>query len=102
MYQFNLFSVGYVWSSAFKDEVRVLQVVQTLQLGLSKASTGCLFLSRKVHTLIYDKILSLYLQNNVGMTEALVDDSGYPRQDVDVYQVRDARHKIICKWHVLF
>jgi len=34
--------------------------------------------------------------NNVGMTEALVDDSGYPRQDLDVYQVRHARHKIIC------
>jgi len=37
------------------------------------------------------------LQNNVGMSEALVDDSGYPRQDLDVYQVRHARHKIICK-----
>ena len=37
------------------------------------------------------------LQNNVGMTEALVDDSEYPRQDLDVYQVRHARHKIICK-----
>jgi hypothetical protein len=43
------------------------------------------------------------------MTEALVDDSGYPRQDLDVYQVRHARHKIICKqlrlvcfWSVLF
>ncbi|KDR07730.1 26S proteasome non-ATPase regulatory subunit 9 [Zootermopsis nevadensis] len=35
-------------------------------------------------------------RNSVGMTEALVDDCGYPRQDIDVYQVRDARHKIIC------
>jgi hypothetical protein len=69
---------------------RVLQVLQTLQSGLNEASTGCLSLARKAHTLIYDKILFLCLQNNVGMTEALVDDSGYPRQDVDVYQVRDA------------
>jgi hypothetical protein len=42
-------------------------------------------------------IYAVFLQNNVGMTEALVDDSGYPRQDLDVYQVRNARHKIICK-----
>jgi hypothetical protein len=54
-----------------------------------------------VHALICDgslhDLFSCPLQNNVGMTEALVDDSGYPRQDLDVYQVRHARHKIICK-----
>ncbi|PSN47597.1 26S proteasome non-ATPase regulatory subunit 9 [Blattella germanica] len=33
--------------------------------------------------------------NTVGMTESLVDNGGYPRQDLDVYQVRHARHKII-------
>jgi len=53
-----------------------------------------------VHALICDvslhDLFSCPLQNNVGMTEALVDDSGYPRQDLDVYQVRHARHKIIC------
>ncbi|CAB0038788.1 unnamed protein product [Trichogramma brassicae] len=34
--------------------------------------------------------------NNVGMTEELVDSAGFPRNDIDVYQVRHARHKIIC------
>ncbi|XP_055630986.1 26S proteasome non-ATPase regulatory subunit 9 [Toxorhynchites rutilus septentrionalis] len=34
--------------------------------------------------------------NHVGMNDPLVDESGYPRNDIDVYQVRQARHKIIC------
>ena len=34
---------------------------------------------------------------NVGMEDALVDSEGYPRADVDVYQVRHARHDIRCK-----
>ena len=34
---------------------------------------------------------------NVGMDSALVDEEGYPRADVDVYQVRHARHDIRCK-----
>ncbi|XP_073169469.1 26S proteasome non-ATPase regulatory subunit 9 isoform X2 [Lepidochelys kempii] len=33
----------------------------------------------------------------VGMNEPLVDAEGYPRADVDVYQVRAARHNVICK-----
>ncbi len=31
------------------------------------------------------------------MDQPLVDREGYPRADIDVYQVRTARHKIICK-----
>jgi len=34
--------------------------------------------------------------NHIGMTEPLVDNEGYPRNDIDVYQVRNARHRIIC------
>lgn len=30
------------------------------------------------------------------MQDSLIDDAGYPRIDIDVYQVRHARHKIIC------
>ncbi|XP_046751074.1 26S proteasome non-ATPase regulatory subunit 9 isoform X2 [Diprion similis] len=30
------------------------------------------------------------------MNDPLVDSDGFPRDDVDVYQVRHARHKIIC------
>ncbi|KAG8234366.1 hypothetical protein J437_LFUL013254 [Ladona fulva] len=41
----------------------------------------------------YNEILK---SNNIGMKEPLVDSDGYPRSDVDVYQVRTARHKIIC------
>lgn len=32
------------------------------------------------------------------MDEPLVDCEGYPRADVDLYQVRTARHNIICEW----
>lgn len=31
------------------------------------------------------------------MTEPLIDSEGYPRSDIDVYQVRHARHQIKCK-----
>nr|XP_003700210.1 PREDICTED: 26S proteasome non-ATPase regulatory subunit 9 [Megachile rotundata] len=34
--------------------------------------------------------------NHVGMDDQLVDSEGYPRTDIDVYQVRHTRHKIIC------
>ncbi|XP_045455836.1 26S proteasome non-ATPase regulatory subunit 9-like [Melitaea cinxia] len=34
--------------------------------------------------------------NNVGMEDPLVDADGFPRNDIDVYKVRHARHKIIC------
>ncbi|XP_043482949.1 26S proteasome non-ATPase regulatory subunit 9 [Leptopilina heterotoma] len=34
--------------------------------------------------------------NRVGMSDELVDLDGFPRGDIDVYQVRHARHKIIC------
>lgn len=34
--------------------------------------------------------------NNVGMHDSLVDSEGYPRNDIDVYKVRHARHRIIC------
>ncbi|KAM7359768.1 26S proteasome non-ATPase regulatory subunit 9 [Cochliomyia hominivorax] len=33
---------------------------------------------------------------NVGMTGPLVDSEGFPRNDIDVYQVRQARQQIIC------
>jgi len=30
------------------------------------------------------------------MWEPLIDNSGFPRNDIDVYQVRHARHQILC------
>nr|XP_009861810.1 26S proteasome non-ATPase regulatory subunit 9-like [Ciona intestinalis] len=35
-------------------------------------------------------------QGNVGMMTSLVDAGGFPRSDVDVVQVRTARHNIVC------
>ncbi|XP_030073591.1 26S proteasome non-ATPase regulatory subunit 9 [Microcaecilia unicolor] len=35
-------------------------------------------------------------QKGVGMDGPLVDIEGYPRADIDLYQVRTARHSIIC------
>ncbi|KAG8036909.1 hypothetical protein G9C98_004231 [Cotesia typhae] len=41
--------------------------------------------------------LRIILENNhVGMNEPLVDSEDYPRADIDVYQVRQARSRIIC------
>ncbi|XP_050590239.1 26S proteasome non-ATPase regulatory subunit 9 isoform X2 [Bombus affinis] len=34
--------------------------------------------------------------SHVGMDDPLVDCEGYPRNDIDVYQVRHVRYKIIC------
>lgn len=54
----------------------------------------------KQHDLSFSRILPsvyvFFLQNNVGMDDPVVDSEGYPRNDIDVYQVRHARHKIIC------
>lgn len=33
---------------------------------------------------------------NVGMNESLVDEFGFPRNDIDIIQVRQARNQIIC------
>ena len=40
----------------------------------------------------------MLFQNNVDMTSELIDAEGFPRNDIDVYQVRHARHKINCKF----
>ncbi|ALC47354.1 CG9588 [Drosophila busckii] len=38
----------------------------------------------------------LATNDNVGMSGPLIDAEGYPRNDIDVYQVRQARQNIIC------
>ncbi|KFM79504.1 26S proteasome non-ATPase regulatory subunit 9, partial [Stegodyphus mimosarum] len=40
---------------------------------------------------------SLLREQNVSMTDPLVDGEGYPRSDIDIYAVRHLRHEIICK-----
>lgn len=40
--------------------------------------------------------LVLEQEKGVGMNETLVDEEGFPRNDVDVHKVRQARNRIIC------
>jgi len=42
------------------------------------------------------ELMEVLKKNNTDMDQPLVDREGYPRADIDVYQVRTARHKIIC------
>lgn len=44
----------------------------------------------------YKLCLIFFFQNNTDLTDPLVDQEGFPRSDIDVYQVRMTRHKIIC------
>ncbi|CAH1161491.1 unnamed protein product [Phyllotreta striolata] len=39
---------------------------------------------------------TILAQNGVGMKDPLVDSEGFPSNKIDVYQVRHARHRIIC------
>lgn len=50
----------------------------------------------KIERTINDYGRVLVTNKNVGLTESLVDDFGFPRNDIDVYQVRQARNQIIC------
>ncbi|KAG9331716.1 hypothetical protein JZ751_018371 [Albula glossodonta] len=52
----------------------------------------------KKKDLIEEQIKAYYdvLEDGVGTEGPLVDLEGYPRSDVDVYQVRTARHSISC------
>lgn len=51
----------------------------------------------RIESIIRDQNLILEA-NNVGMQDSLVDADGFPRNDIDVYKVRHARHQIICKF----
>lgn len=55
-------------------------------------------ISRKdeIEKTINDHGQVLIANQNVGLKESLVDEHGFPRNDIDVYQVRQARHAIIC------
>ncbi|XP_050297265.1 26S proteasome non-ATPase regulatory subunit 9 [Anthonomus grandis grandis] len=42
------------------------------------------------------ELTNILTQNGVGMNEPLVDAEGFPLNTIDIYQVRHARHRIIC------
>ena len=45
----------------------------------------------------------LETQGGVGMDGALIDTEGYPRNDIDVHKVREARNRVIClRYYSLF
>lgn len=50
----------------------------------------------QIERTINDNGQILIANENVGMKESLLDENGFPRNDIDVYQVRHARHAIIC------
>jgi len=39
---------------------------------------------------------SILASQSVGMDDSLVDNNGFPRNDIDIHQIRIARNKIIC------
>ncbi|VEN43395.1 unnamed protein product [Callosobruchus maculatus] len=41
-------------------------------------------------------LTDILTQNGVGMNDPLVDSNDFPIGSIDIYQVRNARHKIIC------
>lgn len=51
----------------------------------------------RIESAIREQTMVLESNNNIGMQESLVDEQGFPRNDIDVYKVRHARHQIICK-----
>lgn len=53
--------------------------------------------ARGLHTCKIFVLVSSLQQKGIGMNEPLVDCEGYPRADVDLYQVRTARHNIVCE-----
>lgn len=45
----------------------------------------------------YPSLSVLLQQGGVGMEGRLIDNDGFPRDDIDIYAVRRARNKIICE-----
>ncbi|XP_056635250.1 26S proteasome non-ATPase regulatory subunit 9 [Diorhabda carinulata] len=42
------------------------------------------------------ELTNVLMHNGVGMTEPLVDEEGFPKNSINIHQVRHARHRIIC------
>ncbi|KAK5647168.1 hypothetical protein RI129_002060 [Pyrocoelia pectoralis] len=42
------------------------------------------------------ELTDVLTRNGVGMNDPLVDQDGFPIANIDIYQVRHARHRIIC------
>lgn len=42
------------------------------------------------------ELTAILTKNGVGMDDPLVDNEDFPKNSIDIYQVRNARHSIIC------
>lgn len=42
------------------------------------------------------ELTAILTKNGVGMNDSLVDSEDFPKNSIDIYQVRNARHRIIC------
>lgn len=42
------------------------------------------------------ELTGILTKNGVGMCDSLVDSEDFPKNSIDIYQVRNARHRIIC------
>lgn len=42
------------------------------------------------------ELTAILTKNGVGMDDPLVDSEDFPKNSIDIYQVRNARHRIIC------
>lgn len=51
----------------------------------------------KVTTVSLILVNFIFQQKSIGMDGPLIDSEGFPRADIDIYSVRHARQKIICK-----
>lgn len=58
---------------------------------LESFMTCCLMEANVKHASYY------FLQQGVGVEDPLVDEEGYPRADINLYQIRTARHNISCE-----
>ena len=76
-----------------KQKEKLEEEIRALQEVLNTQNVGEEFAIDHLYPLVCDH----HLCTSAGMDEPLVDGEGFPRSDIDVYQVRHARHSIRCK-----
>lgn len=73
-----------------------MQQVECEMENCSREHVLNLIEKRKAMELKYCEYNAILEQNNIGMDEPLVDQDDFPLANIDIYQVRNARHQIIC------
>ncbi|TGZ57020.1 26S proteasome non-ATPase regulatory subunit 9 [Temnothorax longispinosus] len=88
----------YVPVNAFCGQRCAIKTKMVVDMELQEAKDHVLQLMKEKDKIESDlrALKEVLDSNHIGMDEPLVDSEGYPRQDINVYQVRHTRHKIIC------